>query len=195
MNLLRQIRDGGVPANIVGIIKMKVGMVEELIVHALVRHQSTGIIQSIDGGGGTMSDLKRKYYGLKLAHKELSAEVVALREKVEELEGDIKTSNEILRMADKFVGIVVRERDILKAGMVKISKKDCVCNHSQDPDNFICDICIATTALAATKKEPCGMCGGIGSIHPMVKSPEGGFHLDITQSVPCPECGGKESGE
>ncbi len=90
MNLLRQIRDGGVPANIVGIIKMKVGMVEELIVHALVRHQSTGIIQSIDGGGGTMSDLKRRYYGLKQAHAELSVEVVELREKVKSMKRPFK---------------------------------------------------------------------------------------------------------
>ena len=35
-----------------------------------------------------MSDLKRKYDGLKQAHKELSEEVVGLREKVEELEKD-----------------------------------------------------------------------------------------------------------
>ncbi len=33
-----------------------------------------------------MSDLKRKYDGLKQAHKELSVEVVGLREKVVELE-------------------------------------------------------------------------------------------------------------
>ena len=60
-----------------------------------------------------MSDLKRKYDGLKQAHKELSVEVVELR-------GDIKTSNELLKMADKFVGIVVAERNNLKDAMGEV---------------------------------------------------------------------------
>ena len=88
-----------------------------------------------------MSDLKRKYDGLKQAHAELSVEVVALREKVEELEGDIKTSNEILRMADKFVGIVVRERDTFKR-MLDTTKDlltliRTICNPEKELDDMI----------------------------------------------------------
>ena len=39
---------------------------------------------------------------------------------------------------------------------------------------------------------PCPDCGGLGSTHPIVKSPEGGYHLDITKSKPCPTCKGRK---
>ena len=38
----------------------------------------------------------------------------------------------------------------------------------------------------------CPDCGGLRSTHPMVKSPEGGHHLDITKSTICSTCHGTE---
>ena len=64
-----------------------------------------------------MSDLKRKYYGLKQAHKELSVEVVGLREHMKELESDHH------RLANEAQGLVAKyriQRDTLKAVVVKV---------------------------------------------------------------------------
>ena len=101
---------------------------------------------SVSEWGYVMSDLKRKYDGLKQAHKELSVEVVGLREKVDELEDDIQTSIGILRTADKLCGLAIAERDRYKSPLEVFANSICV-KELADVSEEHCPHCIATDAL------------------------------------------------
>ena len=70
---------------------------------------------SVSEWGYVMNDLKRKYDGLKQAHKELSVEVVGLREKVDVLERDRRAA-----MSNHLVGKVeLRDlKDIMARGTI-----------------------------------------------------------------------------
>ncbi len=94
-----------------------------------------------------MSDLKRKYDGLKQAHKELSVEVVGLREKVVELEKDDTRKWDMMN-AD---GVTL---DRYKTALEEIALVPCICEPCYkdrgliQPDCFYCHVgIIATEAL------------------------------------------------